>query len=579
MKALLPALLLLALAPPAQAEPNQPTYADAIRETVYVESAIDGDGDGRRDRIVTDIIRPRTAHKVPVLMGMSPYNAPDKPTVLSTDVLRPGDGWIKDLEDDGHPDFFPYMYDNYFVPRGYAVVVADMPGTRFSEGCIDIGGPNEVQAAKAVIDWLGGRAKAYGRDGTEIKPEWTTGDVGMFGKSWDGTLANQVATTNVPNLKTIVPVAAISSWYDYTRVNGLRRFDDHPGMLAGGSLLRNEKCADELAELRKQADTTADYNAFWDRRNFVDDAWKVKASVFAIHGLNDTNVTVSHLAKWWENLRAPRKLWLAQTQHTSPQSFRPAEFLPTVHRWFDQWLKGVDTGIMREPAVEVERFPGVWEKDAVWPAPTKSRKINLGDYATGPQSFTDAPTLSQTELAGDASDGHRLRYITEPLAKDTRLSGTPSITLRVSADVPNTPISALLVDYGADTRSETEDSDLRPIPGKENCFGEGLAPDTGCYQAYERVTRAAPLHVVSRGTIDAAHRFSLSFAVPLEPGRTETITWRLQPQDYVFKQGHRIGIVIAGNNNVDWSHYRPTYPSGEITVSLRGSYVNLPLVP
>ncbi|PAF11621.1 hypothetical protein CHH61_26330, partial [Shouchella clausii] len=69
--------------------------------------------------------------------------------------------------------------------------------------------------------WMNGRAKAWDQDHKEVKAEWTTGNVGMIGKSYDGTLANGVAATGVEGLKTIVPIGAISSWYNYYRYEGL----------------------------------------------------------------------------------------------------------------------------------------------------------------------------------------------------------------------------------------------------------------------------------------------------------------------------------------------------------------------
>ncbi len=51
--------------------------------------------------------------------------------------------------------------DNYFVPRGYAVVFADGLGTGGSEGCPTSGGDNETQGMKAVVDWLNGRARRH----------------------------------------------------------------------------------------------------------------------------------------------------------------------------------------------------------------------------------------------------------------------------------------------------------------------------------------------------------------------------------------------------------------------------------
>ena len=90
-----------------------------------------------------------------------------------------------------------------------------------SNGCPDVGGRGETLGTKAVIDWLNGRAPGFDAAGDRVTADWTTGDVGMTGVSYNGTLPNQVATTGVEGLKTIVPVSAISSWYDYYRANGL----------------------------------------------------------------------------------------------------------------------------------------------------------------------------------------------------------------------------------------------------------------------------------------------------------------------------------------------------------------------
>lgn len=111
----------------------------------------------------------------------------------------------------------PLFYDNYFVPRGYAFVAVDLAGTSRSDGCVDVGGRSDVLSAKAVVDWLNGRAPAYTtRTGaTRARAHWSTGATGMIGKSWDGTVANGVAATGVEGLRTIVPIGAISSWYDY----------------------------------------------------------------------------------------------------------------------------------------------------------------------------------------------------------------------------------------------------------------------------------------------------------------------------------------------------------------------------
>ena len=139
----------------------------------------------------------------------------------------------RDLDGDGLLDRWPLFYDNYFVPRGYAVVLLDMVGTNNSTGCPVTGGRPDHLSAVVGIDWLNGRRKGYDADGNEVVADWHNGRTGMIGKSYDGTLANGAASTGVEGLSTIVPISAISSWYDYTRSNGVvTRGNSYPSFLS-----------------------------------------------------------------------------------------------------------------------------------------------------------------------------------------------------------------------------------------------------------------------------------------------------------------------------------------------------------
>lgn len=124
-------------------------YDDAIRERVWVETDFDTDLDGVNDRIALDLMRPAQSDqslKVPVIMDASPY--------YST-LGRGNESELKrDLDGDGLLDRWPLFYDNYFVPRGYAVVLLDMVGTNNSTGCPVTGGPPDHLSAVAGIDWL-----------------------------------------------------------------------------------------------------------------------------------------------------------------------------------------------------------------------------------------------------------------------------------------------------------------------------------------------------------------------------------------------------------------------------------------
>ncbi len=84
---------------------------------------------------------------------------------------------------------------------------------------------NESLAPKAVIEWLTGKDNGYtSREGNEkVYAFWSTGNVGMTGTSYNGTLPLAAATTGVEGLKAIIPVAPNTSYYHYYRSNGLVR--------------------------------------------------------------------------------------------------------------------------------------------------------------------------------------------------------------------------------------------------------------------------------------------------------------------------------------------------------------------
>ena len=423
------------------------SYSDAIREHARVQSPVDSDGDGNKDLVRVDIIRPKETGaglKVPVIMHESPY------------YDAPGVGFEldhKSYDAAGNLTKFPLFYDNYFVPRGYAFVSVDMIGTRLSDGCPTTGGPSDVLGGKAVIDWLNGRATAYDDMGNPVKATWTTGRTGMIGHSYEGALAIGVAGTGVPGLETIVPLAGPSSWYDMWRANGTRT--DFTGgqeyMAKWVDLDPDEKCA--AAHQRMTAgsdDATGNYNAYWHELDYrtgpMSNVRDVRASVFGVYGMQDRNVMADQFSTWWAGLPrgVARKVWVTQYGHLDPFWARRDVWVNTLHRWFDHELMGVPNDIMRQPRADVQLGPDRWVTQSDWPAPTRTVTLRpQRDGALGPKPATGTGSYletRQTEAAMTGDPGtaqpYRLAYLTPPLKNAVRMSGTPSVSLRLTLDKP-----------------------------------------------------------------------------------------------------------------------------------------------
>ncbi|MEZ7131417.1 Xaa-Pro dipeptidyl-peptidase [Nonomuraea sp. AD125B] len=567
------------------------SYADAVREHVYVESPVDSDADGALDKVRVDIIRPKESGpglKVPVIIDESPYY---------DNSGRGNEGERKVYDAAGNVMKFPLFYDNYFVPRGYAVLNVDMLGTTKSDGCPDVGGRADVLGGKAVIDWLNGRAKATRADGSPAVADWTTGSAAMIGKSYDGTLANAVAATGVAGLKTIVPISAISSWYKYQRSNGVIYNYDYASWLANYVDTDPEaKCQAVRDRMdAEDGDATGDYNAFWAERDYIKgllgDASKVRASVFAVHTVNDLNVRPDNFSTWWKALAdrgVPRKIWVGQTQHVDPFDFegRRGLWVDTLHRWFDHYLHGVRNGIAQEPRADVEIGPAQWITQRDWPAPL-ALKASLRPAADGSlglrpaarnstATFTDV-AMSENDMVADVGTAHpgRVAFTTGALPLDLRLSGTPTADLRVKLDKPTANLTALLVDFGESARVDWRRGQGITTLTEEDCWGESTAADDGCYRKVVTNVATRPLEIVARGWIDVQNRDSLSQAKPLPAGTYGTVKWLTLPQDYTFRKGHRIGLVIAGT---DSTYTAESGTGATVTVDLSRSSVSVPFV-
>ncbi|OLT48607.1 Xaa-Pro dipeptidyl-peptidase [Saccharomonospora sp. CUA-673] len=535
----------------------QPVFdpSDVVRDELWVRAPVDSDGDGADDEVHVQVVRPKaTEHglDVPVVYTASPYFAGGN-EVENHNV---------DVELYVPRAQMSTVYEEYLLARGFAVVYADSLGTGGSTGCPTTGGENETIGAKSVVDWLNGRADARTESGEAIEADWTTGKTAMMGVSYNGTLPNAVAGTGVEGLETIVPIAAISEWYGYYRENGTvvapgGYQGEDADVLAEYVYTRQDReicrpVIDELAE--RQDRITGDDSEFWQERSYLDKAENVRASVLAVHGLDDWNVKVAQTAQWYEALAehgVDRKIWLHQFDHTDPYRVHRDAWLQTLNRWFSHYLYGIDNGIDREPRATIQREDETWHDEADWPAPGAADVtlhprpggegvggLTPGGHAPGRpvvESLTDDATEKVEDLVDADASPHRLRYATEPAADAVRLSGTPSVDLRVAFDRPAANVTGVLVDR---------------------------APD-------------GTAHVITRGHADPQNRHDRAETTPIRPGKDYRLSFDLQPQDYILQAGHRLEFVALSSDH-DFT-LRPE-PGAGIAMNVKHSSVTVPVV-
>lgn len=594
-------LMAMTLAPAgAQGAPvreSRPVYSyeNAIRESVWVDTRLDGDGDGRTDRVAVDIVRPREpAHqgrKIPVIMDASPYYSC---------CGRGNESQKKTYDANGNPVQFPLYYDNFFVPRGYAFVAVDLAGTNRSDGCVDVGGRSDIQSAKAVVDWLNGRGRGYTTrtGGERAGAGWSTGSTGMIGKSYDGTIANGVAATGVEGLKTIVPIGAISSWYDYYFAKGAPLYNSGPDWLSDyvESPDARARCQAVQQRLVDEAPRNGDLTRLWSERDYVPDADNVEASVFAVHGMQDLNVRSKHFGQWWDALAdegVERKVWLSQTGHVDPFDFRRAEWVSTLHRWFDHYLLGYDNGIDSEPMADIERAPDQWSTDRVWPPrstdttslrPDKGPAAGVGTLGLQParpgarETFTDDPTLDETDWAAqvDRSTSSKAGFITKPLGRDLRLSGSSRVTITATPSTTSAHLSAVLVDLGPDTiRNYAAAGEGITTLAERSCWGASTPGDSPCFKETKARTAAVDYAVFSRGWADLGNYASDAKGRRLTPGTAYTITLDLHASDHVVPAGHRLALIVGGT---DRDLIDPPASTPALTLDLARTSAKLPIV-
>ena len=331
--------------------------------------------------------------KVPVIAIISPYFSYGQPGDESghTGIVSAGRG--------------EFIYEN-FVPHGYALAQVAVFGTELSTGCFDYRGEGEGLGIHHAVEWLGSQ-------------EWSNGNVGLYGKSYEGATQWEAAAYGSEYLKTIVPISGTTAL--------------HPLLYKNGS-----------AEARSQVmhmnyfSSTVDYNAddldnicpdilegffagpttygagefdpymdnYYDERSHIDKAFQNwKGSVYWIQGMQDWNVDPHQVfsspdGKPWYQIYQEAgfevKGMLGQWEHNYPDQWTKHnnqetgyggeaihnmtrwDWAQDLFEWYEYYLKGV--GPKPDLNVQIQRNDGEWRVEETWPPKDAEKKtISLGD--------------------------------------------------------------------------------------------------------------------------------------------------------------------------------------------------------
>jgi hypothetical protein len=461
----------------------------------------------------------------------------------------------------------------YFAGHGYAGVRVDIRGTGESDGVLlDEYLKSEQDDCLEVLRWL-------------AKQPWCTGACGMIGISWGGFNGLQVAARRPPELKAIVSICSTDDRFadDIHAMGGcmlvdnvawssaMFGFQSHPPDPAIVGERWREMWRERLENQPLLIDNWLRHqrrDAFWKHGSVCENFADITCAVYAVGGWNDgySNAVPRLLA----GLKCPKKGLVGPWAHRYPHFAEPGPrigFMQECLRWWDHWLKGRDTGIMKEPEYRVwledwippksyvAEWPGRWVTEPSWPSPnikTKALALNadgLREQPGGEHAVTHRSPLSNGYMAGHwcayghapdlpsdqrEDDGKSLVFDSEPLTERLDILGAPVVALDIAADRPQAQVCVRLND---------------------------IAPDGSSLR-------------VSFGLLNLAHRDSHEFPEALRPGQRYRVRVKLNDIGYSFPAGHRFRVAVSS------SYWPIAWPSPQpltLTVHTGASRLELPV--
>jgi putative CocE/NonD family hydrolase len=426
---------------------------------------------------------------------------------------------------------------DFFVPRGYAYVVADVRGFGESQGCVEVWGENEQADQADLVRWIAEQA-------------WSDGNVGMIGASYPGTTPMEAAVQDPEGLEAIVATAGLTDPYYDWHYGGVPNGESGPaGSPAAyqgiGSVLpleatQGQAWAESVADtgcntaqlVTEAYQSDGVYTDFYAERNLTQRVDQVNASVLYTQGFNDFNVKPSQMLNWFNDLDTEKKGIFGPWGHQYP----PREDWNTMAlAWFDEHLKDRDTRVMAGPTVEVHTNLDTWRSDQAFPT---QRAEDRSLYVSGDGLTWEAPSegevafqpnraeaTAESSTFGEAELADRVEVTTGELAEDVYLSGTTWLDMDLTLE-------------GAD--NAFLDATLYAVDGDER-------------------------REITYGQLNLALRHDVTSYEPVDQGERVDAPLRFQPVEHVVEAGEQLELVLEP---VDHDESPTAEASQPVTVTL-----------
>jgi uncharacterized protein len=511
-------ILLFALAWAGAVQADPPPPGSTWQET-YIQEA-----DGTS--LHADVLRPSNLPanaKTPVILSIGPYFNHSG----QTGPAGPAEDTPYNPVGDAGPSgrFFDFVNGAHLMQRGYTYVMVDLRGFGGSSGCLDWGGPGEQSDVKTAVEWAASQP-------------WSTGKVGMYGKSYDAVTGLVGEALHPKGLAAVVSQEPVYDLYRYLYMNRVR-FENSlvtpalydaiagtPGT-SGDTMAYQQNALNDTSRPACPALNWTDQqdsnhsSPYWQQRDLIAEAKGARTPLFMTQGFIENNTKPDGAWDFFNEIAGPKRAWFGMWDHVRGNdtdasgrlAMGRAGWFDEVMRWYDKYLKSVSPKVA-DPMLAVESSDGKWRAESHWP-PTDSKTYTAN---LKPGNYTDDTTNNGT-AEGGSPNGEGSWTFSPAFTHEVRFAGVPHLTVDQTSQLQNANLTADIYDVDAANNAT----------------------------------------LISRGT------YLL--------GGAGKIGFDMYGDDWVLPAGHRIGVLV-GSSNAEWWAATPTFQ----TVTVKSAQVTLPFL-